>query len=575
MNTKNLLLLLLVISIFIGCSGDDAVAPNQQFHGSVFVTVKDAAGLPVPGASIIINDLTATTGDDGTYFFTDVSLEGDDYMQVEKTGYFKGSRRFYAKESNTQFVRVTLLPQTEVGSFNASQPSSIIIDNKSRINFPDHAVTYENGTAYNGQVHVFANPIYGDDNKLSDKMPGALTALDQNGEKVALGSVGMLAVEIQSDNGEILKIAEGKTVEVKFAIPNKQLSTAPSTIPLWYFDEAKGYWVQEGEATKDGNTYVGQLPHFSFWNWDVVYTLIEWQGSFKYDDGRPVQNATVCITVESLNAVRCANTDADGKIFGPLPANEALTIDVANDCGNVVFEKEIGPFSNNVETAPFVVNTFSGHDLADISGVALKCDGTPISKGYVRVHTSVNDFMFPILDAAGHYEGRYVYCTGDVITMRVYDVENHLVSLPYIINFNRDLSDVNLKACEVADEYLKFKITGFSQEYVYYLMKLDNGSFNITKIQSLDSIGVKGRFGFTYDSKTTGQFPAYTLSGNQINLPNGQIAYVVNMNLDVTAYEGHGGYIQGNFSGKINKGGNGSGGNGYSDFNGSFQVINH
>jgi len=572
MQTKTLLLLL-VISLFIGCNGDDSVAPIQEFQGSLFVTVKDPAGLPVKGASIIINNISATTDEYGTFFFTQVPLKGDDYMQVEKLGYFKGSRRFYTKESNTQFLRITLLPQSEVGSFNATQPASIIIDTKSRINFPDHAVTYENGSAYNGVVHVFANPIYGDDEKLSDKMPGALTALDQSGNKVALGSLGMLAVEIQSDNGEILKIADGKTVEVKFAISDQQLSKAPSTIPLWYFDEEKGYWVQEGEAIKNGNIYVGQLPHFSFWNWDVVYTLIEWQGSFNYTDGRPIQNATVCVTINNLGDKRCGQVDERGHIIAPLPANEALTLEVENDCGNVVFSKQIGPFSNNVKTDPFILHAIADHDYANISGIATQCDGTPLSKGYVRVHTSVNDFIFPIQDATGLYEGRYVYCSGDVITIRVYDVVNNLVSLPHVITFDRDLDAISIKACDQADEYLKYRITGFSQEYAYYLMKFST-NFGITKIQTLDSIGVKGRFGFTFDSGI-GQHTGYALSGNQINLPNGQVAYIVNMNLNVTEYSGQGGYVSGTFSGKINKGGNGSGGNGYSDFNGSFQVINH
>jgi hypothetical protein len=101
-------------------------------------------------------------------------------------------------------------------------------------------------------------------------MPGALTGLDQSGAKVALGSLGMLAVELQSDNGEVLKIASGKTVEMQLAIPDEQLGKAPSTIPLWYFDDALGLWVHEGQATRQGNAYVAELPHFSYWNCDQV-----------------------------------------------------------------------------------------------------------------------------------------------------------------------------------------------------------------------------------------------------------------------------------------------------------------
>jgi hypothetical protein len=151
-------------------------------------------------------------------------------------------------------------------------------------------------------------------------------------------------------------------------------------------------------------------------------------------------------------------------------------------------------------------------------------------------------------------------------------VVNALTSLPHTISFDRSLEAGSLKACEQVDEYLRYKITGFSRDYIYFFMDMNRS--NITKLNSIDSIGVKGKFGFTFDGVGTGQYKGYTLSGNQINLPNGQVGYVLKMDVNVTEYGGVGQYIRGNFSGKINVGGNGSGGSGDSDFNGSFSVKN-
>jgi hypothetical protein len=68
-------------------------------------------------------------------------------------------------------------------------------------------------------------------------------------------------------------------------IPDKQLSTAPATIPLWYFDEDKGVWQEEGSATKQGNKYIGTVSHFTDWNCDepeetalVIGRLIDCHG---------------------------------------------------------------------------------------------------------------------------------------------------------------------------------------------------------------------------------------------------------------------------------------------------------
>ena len=569
----NSILYLLVLFLYLGCSPDDSAVPIQKFQGSLFVTVKDSGGKPIQGATIAIGDQIVTSNEDGTFFFTQITLTGDDYLQVEKPGYFKGSRRFNTIASHTQFLQITLMPQEEVGSFSGAQSATVSIDAKSKLTFPDHAVTRADGSAYNGTVHVLASPIYGDDPQLSQKMPGALTGLDQSGTKVVLGSFGMLAVELQADNGEILQVASGKTVEMQLSIPNTQLGHAPSTIPLWYFDEVQGIWVQEGEATKQGNVYVAQLPHFSFWNCDIPNTLVNWEARYIYPDGRPAQNTLVCLTILNIKDQRCSNTDANGVVSGFVPANEAMELKVLNECGNILHSQQVGPFSNDVKMDVEEL-AITEYDYATISGTALQCDGSPLTSGIVRVNTTKSNFLFPILDTEGHFEGGYVYCTGDVVTLYVYDVSNSLVSLPHTVTFDRSLNVGTLAACEQVDEFLRYKINGFSPEYIYFLPELSSNNNHITKIESLDSIGVKGRFGFSFDGTTIGQYTGYAAHGNQINLPNGQKAYILNMTINVTEYGGSGQYIRGTFSGKINTGNNGAGGAGKSDFNGSFAVKN-
>ena len=93
--------------------------------------------------------------------------------------------------------------------------------------------------------------------------------LGQNtgGEANLLETFGMLTVELTGSNNEKLQITSDS--ELKFPIANEQLSTAPNTIPLWYFDEENGYWIEDGEATKVGNQYVGTVSHFTPWNVDI------------------------------------------------------------------------------------------------------------------------------------------------------------------------------------------------------------------------------------------------------------------------------------------------------------------
>lgn len=575
MKTKSILLFLIIFSYF-SCSKDNdniISGPTQETQGSVFVTIKDPAGIPVAGAQITLGNLSGTTDETGTYFFTRAMLTGDDYLTVAKAGYFKGSRRFFTKGSPTQFLQVTLLPHKEIASYRSSHGASLYIDAKSRLIFPNNAVALQDGSPFNGDVHVMAYLIYGDDPKLSDKMPGALVGKDESGSTVALGSFGMIAVELQADNGEILQIAEGKTVEIEMAIADNQLSHAPSTIPLWHFDEDKGLWVEEGQAELQGNVYVGQVSHFSFWNWDVPLELVNWEASFEYSDGRPAQYIQVCLSVEDLQDQRCAFTDAKGFISGPVPADRNIILTVANDCGTVVFTDEVGPFMDDIKMETITVAA-TVQDYATISGTALQCDGSPVKSGFVKVHTPLNNFMFPITGTDGHFEGGYTYCVGDVATLYVYDVTNTLVSHPRAYTFERNLNIGSITACNQLDEFIRFKVTGFSQEYFYYSPELTAIGEQYIEIESLDSIGVKGRFGFVIKGLTVGQYSANGAHGNQINLQNGQIAYINSMTVNITEFGPPGEFIRGDFNGKINKGSNGAGGSGPSDFNGTFALKN-
>jgi hypothetical protein len=576
MKSKSILFFL-AISLYFSCSKDNdtdpGVVPTGDIQSSLFVTVKDPAGTSVAGAEIRIGNLTGITEEDGTYFFTKVTLSGDDYLRVEKTGYFKGSRRFFTKDSPTQFLHITLLPQAEIGSFSITHSATLFIDSKSKLIFPSQAVTHLDGSPYSGQVHVIASPIYGDDPQLSDKMPGALLGRNVADGEVALGSFGMLAVELQGDNGEVLQIAPGKTATVQFAVSDNQLGNAPSSIPLWYFDEDKGHWVEEGQAELQGSVYIAQLSHFSFWNWDVPLELVNWEVSFVYTDGRPAQNVQICLSVENISDQRCAYTDAKGSMYGLVPANKLMTMSAVNECGSNILSEEIGPFNSDIRLDAMTLN-MTQQDYAVMTGTALQCDGLPIKSGFVKVHTPLNHFIFPITGPDGYFEGGYRYCVGDVVTLYVYDLTNSLVSFPQSVTFERNLNVGSITACNELTEFIRYKVKGFSPEYVYYAPELTRHSGLTTKVHSLDSIGFRGRFGFVFEGVSPGQFSATGAVGNQINLPNGQVAYITSMLVNVTEFGPEGEFVRGDFNGRITVGGNGAGGPGPSDFNGSFAVKN-
>ncbi|HZV70674.1 MAG TPA: carboxypeptidase-like regulatory domain-containing protein [Saprospiraceae bacterium] len=565
--------LLLFILIQIGCGKDETTTPIQTFKGSLFVSLKDPDGIPVQGALIHMGNSSGTTDEDGNFFFTDIAMTGDDLLVAEKSGYFKGSRRFRSAGPQTQFIRITLLNQEEKGVFASSQATTISIDNKSKLHFPDHAIVREDGSAYNGNVHVMANPIYGNDTQLSNKMPGNLVGIDASDTQVALGSLGMIAVELRSDSGEKLQVATGKSVEMELAIANNQLDKAPASVPLWSFDEDKGYWVEEGVATRQGNFYVAQLTHFSFWNCDDIFTLTtNWTGRFVYQNGDPAQNINICLTIKSLNSQVCALTDANGLVSGLIPADEPLEVSVENECGGVLLSFDVASASELVPMDLIKLNEPTEVEVSTIQGTAMQCDGLPITSGFAKVFTGSNLFIFPIKGTDGHYEGSFEHCTGDLISLQFVDAVNGLESSAFTYSAERNMNVGILGACNQVEEFIRYKIKGFSTSYNYYLLNVSAGAG--TYISTLDSIGLKGKFGFSFDGSSPGDYKAYLTFGNQVNLPNGQTGYFLHMNLQVTEFGSHNEFIRGTMTGKLNVGGNGAGGNGDSDVTGEFAVRN-
>ena len=84
------------------------------------------------------------------------------------------------------------------------------------------------------------------------------------GVKVFVGVFVGVSVFVGVKVGQKLNLKEGHTAEIVVQIDDSQLATAPNTITLWHFDEEKGYWKEDGVATKVGNKYVGEVSHFSW-----------------------------------------------------------------------------------------------------------------------------------------------------------------------------------------------------------------------------------------------------------------------------------------------------------------------
>jgi hypothetical protein len=104
-------------------------------------------------------------------------------------------------------------------------------------------------------------------------LPGDYRAVDRNDAPAELLSFGAVYAEFRGPGGVPLRLRSGSQAEVRVPVSDAQRRAAAPTIAMWSYDEARGLWVEEGQAklqdTEQGVMYVGATTHFSTINMDV------------------------------------------------------------------------------------------------------------------------------------------------------------------------------------------------------------------------------------------------------------------------------------------------------------------
>mgnify|MGYP003866351879 CR=1 FL=1 len=409
-------------------TSEDIIVYNSM-EGKIAGIVYDENNTPVDNAIIDINGQLTQTDEDGLFYLTDAELDPQGtYIKANKDGYILGSDMIYPSEGiNRSYIQMMKLSRDK--NFDVTNGGTIQIERGGSIEFEPNAIRSELGSTYTGTVYVTAKRLATDDPHIGDKMPGGLVAEDNAGRTVVLATLGMVAVELRGENDEELNLKAGSKAKIKFPIAAQDQANAPETIPLWHFDEDRGIWIEEGSATRVGNDYIGQVAHFSFWNCDAPFPLINLCMNVYNEDGTPATDvrATVCAgNLGAANSYSC-----NGVINGKVPKNQLLTLKLyANSsCGEIIYEQEIGPFGSNVKLDPI---TLSSSNKYTLSGKVI-CDGVPVVNSMVFITS--NSFTDIVqTDEQGYFV--YKTCYDGLIKVYGKDIDTNEGSLTQEINFD-------------------------------------------------------------------------------------------------------------------------------------------
>lgn len=568
------LLLACITLLFFSCqkelSGENNGTPDQPADLTTKVTISTASGFitdennaPVKDAIVQLGTSTTNSDKFGYFEFKNTEVvKNAAFVSVTKPGYFKGFKTFTASAGKGFFTRIKLIPKTIKGNINAASGGNVTLSNGLIIALPANAVVNAaTGAAYSGTISVAAFHINPEAADLNEIMPGDLQGINKTGALKLLQTYGMAAVELTGSGGELLQIASGKKATLTMPIPASLSATAPASIPLWYFDETKGLWKEEGSAVKTGNTYMGDVAHFSFWNCDYPLTYVQLSVTFQTPNGQPLQYTLVRITQLSNPANhREGWTDANGYVSGLVPDNSQLLMEVSgyNNCGGALYSQTITTTSVALSLGTITVNSTV---MASISGTALDCSNNPVTNG--RVIMKINNLYYvSTLSGTGTFNFNFGLCSATTADITAEDFtvlqSGPTTNYPVIIGNN---TIGNISACgSSTQQFMNYTINGTTYSFTYPADSLfQTASYNPNNIFNVPVIYQSGYRFNPYQSAEL----FYTQAGisassiqdlkkfwaTQVSPDTMLVTTPIPVN--ITEYGNVGQFISGNFSGTL------------------------
>lgn len=559
--------LILLTTLFFSCqkqldfssSGINIAPPDlsTKINSSVSGFVTDENNAAVTGATVQLGTASVTTDKYGYFEAKNQQVVKEAaVVTVTKPGYFKGIKTYIAKEGKSAFFRIKLIPKTTVGTVNSTSGGTVSLPNGLSIRLNANTiVNAATNAVYTGTVNVAAfwiNPEAADLDKI---MPGDLRGLTTLGALNTLQTFGMAAVELTGSTGELLQIINGQNAKLTMPIPSSLSASAPASIPLWYFDESNGLWKEEGSAVKTGNTYVGDVSHFSFWNCDVPSNFVQFDVTLKNTAGNPLPYTRVKISVAGTTNSRNGYTDSSGFVNGAVPNNSNLLMEVFPDgnCSTPIYSQTFATTNVNISLGTITIATTN--NLATLSGTVTNCANGPVTNGYIILNDGLSFTRYPV-SSTGTFSFNRIFCTlPKTVTLVGEDITNsqQSASITYVV-LNAGANAVgNIQACGITtQQFINYTINGTNYSFTspadtFFYSNNQQTSINISgyRITPASNLNFKmSATGIMVGSSQNLQFfePSQVPDSLRILTP---------ILVSITEYGAIGQFVSGNFTGTI------------------------
>lgn len=534
--------------------------PAIAFKTQVMGFVYNENGQPVQGVKVSGGGQTAITDNYGAFLFNNAAFTGDFcYIKAEKNGYFIGSNTVHGEAGQELLTEITMQAQGNIVVYPSGEAKEIVLSNGSVVSFPANAIKKADGSLYNGNVHVAVATIHPDDKNFLRLIPvGDLRAYTLAGENVQLYSFGMLNVELFDDAGNKLQLTEGKAATLTFPISPTQIAEATATMPLWFFDEEKGVWIEDGMAYKKGSTYVGNVKHFTPFNIDRPENRARIKAKIINCYGTPLANAAVKIGQGSYH------TNSFGEFTGLTFANTPFEIEYYDKDvkGYTVIHKLAGAEGNNALTNLGIIRAESVCETTIITKV-VDCAGKPFT-GYAIISSPnlVGSITTPVIGGELNITSSAIAANN--IEISLYSPNTQAIVVRQVLIAQKTVN--NIDKIVVCPENVGANKIGFSFSYTdgqitkKFEIKKPNmavasysPSKNVTTVTFVSDNTPADNISISFSGKLQGSFENTDTKKPAVNMDLKSLALGVKSYTDkvtVTAYGNVGEEIKGTFTGR-------------------------
>lgn len=273
---------------------------------------------------------TASSNSEGSFTINGTGISSEFQLVASADGYILDQLSLANSDASPAMTaNAQLQPADAQGNGDASSPLAVSVDGIEVVSLAANSLVDASGNAYSGPVVADVGII--DPSADSALMPGDYRAIANDGDEPRLiESFGALSVVLSGSNGQPLQLAAGSQATIRIPLAGRiDPADAKPSVPLYWFDETRGLWIEEGNASlvngAEGYYYEGQVSHFTVWNADDYINTVTISGCV-HNDGQPVAGAQVVSEGQDYIGRSSAQSDSQGNFSLPVRRDSSVLV---------------------------------------------------------------------------------------------------------------------------------------------------------------------------------------------------------------------------------------------------------